>query len=230
MREPSRAHCRAIVAGLCLALAACGASGLQTSPKDALRAYADALAEGRADDAWNMLSDDTKKTITKERFREIVKRNRTEALDIGRALARDPGDPHVTAKVPLKNGDEVTLVYEEGKWRVDAAALDFYSQATPKQAILGFIRAFKKKRWDVLIKYTPDAHKDGLTAERLAQAWADGKPEGDALRQRLEEIEQAMPTAQIEETGDRATLVSPGGSASVTFLREHGSWKVEDVH
>jgi hypothetical protein len=217
-----------IIVVLSATLMACGAT--QTSPKDALRAYADALADGRADDAWNMLSDETKKTITKERFREIVKRNRAEALEIGKSLARDPGDPHVTAKVPLKNGDEVTLVYEDGKWRVDAAALDFYSQATPKQAILGFIRAFKKKRWDVLLKYTPDAHRDGLTADRLAQAWADGKPEGDALRQRLEEIEQAMPTAQIEETGDRATLVSPGGSTSVTFLREHGAWKVEDVH
>lgn len=223
-----RAVLHAALLTVALLLSACGAT--QSSPKDALRAYADALAEGRADDAWNMLSDDTKKTITKERFREIVKRNRAEALEIGRALARDPGDPHVTAKVPLKNGDEVTLVYEDGRWRVDAAALDFYSQATPKQAILGFIRAFKKKRWDVLLKYTPDAHRDGLTPERLAQAWAEGKPEGETLKLRLEEIEQAMPTAQIEETGDRATLVSPGGSTSVTFLREHGAWKVEDVH
>lgn len=214
---------------LCLSLAACGASQA-TSPKSALRAYADALADGRADEAWNMLSDDTKKTITKERFREIVKRNRDEALEIGKTLARDPGDPYVTAKIPLKNGDVVTLVYEEGRWRVDGAALDFYSQATPRQAIVGFIRAFKKKRWDVLLKYTPDAHRDGLTAERLAQAWGEGKPEGESLKMRLEEIEQALPTAQIEETGDRATLVSPGGSTSVTFLREHGAWKVEDVH
>lgn len=216
------------LATLCLGLAACGPS-LANSPRGTLRAYADALADGRADDAWNMLSDETKRTITKDRFREIVKHNREEALDIGRTLARDPGDPYVTAKIPLKNGDVVTMVYEDGKWRVDGAALDFYSQATPRQAIIGFIRAFKKKRWDILVRYTPDTHKEGLSPENLAQAWGEGKPEGKQLGDRLAEIEQALPNAQIEETGDRATLVLSGSGGTVLFVREHGAWKIEDV-
>jgi len=214
---------------LCLALAACGA-GQANMPQATLRSYADALAEGRADDAYNMLSADTKRAITREAFRDVVKRNRDEALAIGRTLARDPGDPYITAKVRLKNGDEITMVYEDGRWRVEGDALDFYSQATPRQAIVGFIRAFKKKRWDMLVRYAPDSHKEGLSPERLAQAWGDGKPEGEDLKHRLEEIETALPSAQIEETGDRATFVSPGGSATVLFVREHGAWKVEDVH
>jgi hypothetical protein len=218
----------ALTVSLALASAACGPS-LANSPRGTLRAYADALADGRADDAWNMLSDDTKRTVSKERFREIVKHNREEALDIGKTLARDPGDPYVTAKIPLKNGDVVTMVYEEGKWRVDGAALDFYSQATPRQAIVGFIRAFKKKRWDILVRYTPDAHREGLSPESLAQAWGEAKPEGKQLGDRLAEIEQALPNAQIEETGDRATLVLSGSGGSVLFVREHGAWKVEDV-
>lgn len=219
---------RVLALAVCLGLAACGPS-LANSPRGTLRAYADALADGRSDDAWNMLSDDTKRNVTKERFREIVKRNREEALDIGRTLARDPGDPYVTAKIPLKNGDVVTMVFEDGRWRVDGSALDFYSQATPRQAIVGFIRAFKKKRWDILVRYTPDAHKEGLSADSLSQAWGEGKPEGKQLADRLAEIEQALPTAQIEETGDRATLVLSGSGGSVLFVREHGAWKVEDV-
>ena len=225
---------RPVALAVCLALVGAGAlvgcgPSLANGPGPVLRAYADALAEGRADDAWNMLSDETKRSVTRERFREIVKRNRDEAVEIGRTLARDPGDPYVTAKVPLKNGDVVTLVYEEGRWRVDGAALDFYSQATPRQAIVGFIRAFKKKRWDILVRYTPEGHKDGVTAQTLSQAWDEGKPEGKVLAERLAEIEQALPTAQIEETGERATLVLSGAGGTVLFVREHGAWKVEDV-
>ncbi|MBI2390047.1 MAG: hypothetical protein HYV09_10700 [Deltaproteobacteria bacterium] len=229
LRRPLRPVLASVLAvALSLGLQGCGAP-MANSPRATLRAYADALAEGRADDAWAMLSEDTKKTITKERFREIVKHNREEALDIGKTLARDPGDPYVTAKIPLKNGDVITMVYEDGKWRVEGDALDFYSQATPRQAIVGFIRAFKKKRWDILVRYTPDAHKEGLSPERLQQAWGPDKPEGKQLGDRLAEIEQALPSAQIEETGDRATLVLSGSGGSVLFVREHGAWKVEDV-
>jgi hypothetical protein len=220
---------KAFAVAFCLALAACGA-GSANMPQTTLRAYADALAEGRADDAYKMLSEETKRVITLEAFRDLVKRNREEALAIGKTLKRDSGDPYITAKIPLKNGDTITMVYEEGRWRVEGDALDFYSQATPRQAMLGFIRAYKNKRWDVLMRYTPDSHKEGLSAERLAQAWGPGKPEGEELKHRLEEIELALPSAQIEETGDRATFVSPGGSATVLFVREHGAWKVEDVH
>lgn len=229
LRRSSRPALATVLAvALSLGLPGCGAS-MANSPRATLRAYADALAEGRADDAWAMLSDDTKRTVSKERFREIVKHNREEALEIGKTLARDPGDPYVTAKIPLKNGDVITMVFEDGKWRVEGDALDFYSQATPRQAIVGFIRAFKKKRWDILVRYTPDAHKEGLTPERLQQAWGPDKPEGKQLGDRLAEIEQALPSAQIEETGDRATLVLSGSGGSVLFVREHGAWKVEDV-
>src|SRR5687767_14723536 len=67
----------------CLTLAACGASQ-SNMPQATLRAYADALSEGRSDDAYNMLSADTKRAITREAFRDVVKRNRDEALAIGK--------------------------------------------------------------------------------------------------------------------------------------------------
>ncbi len=200
-----------------------------SSPKATLRAYGDAIAEGRADEAYAMLSDDAKRSITPEAFRKLVKDNRKEALELGRSLAKDSGDPYVTAVVPLKNGDAVTMVYEDGKWRVEGQALDFYSQATPRQAIVGFIRAWDNKRFDVLLRYTPDAHKEGLTADRLASAWAPGKEEHTQLQNKVETIKQGLTTAQIEETGDRATM-AVGSSMTVMFVREKGAWKIEDIH
>ena len=206
-----------------------GCSGSNAnSPRTVLRAYADALEDGRADDAYKLLSEDARRAITLEAFRVLVKQNKPEAVELGKSLSRPTDDPYVTATVPLASGDVITLVLEDGRWRVDASALDFYSQATPRQAIIGFIRAFSRRRYDVLLKYTPDAHKDGLTEERLKAAWGEGKPEGKRVEEIVEAIRQSLPTATIEETGDRA-MMTYGSAGTVLFVREGGAWKVEDL-
>lgn len=205
----------------------CGATNAN-NPRSVLRAYADALQDGRADDAYRMLSDDARRGISLEAFRTLVKQNKAEALELGKSLARPTDDPYVTATVPLSSGDTITLVLEDGRWRVDASALDFYSQATPRQAIVGFIRAFTRKRWDVLLRYVPDAHKEGLTEDRLKAAWGEGKPEGKRVEEVVEAVRQSLPTATIEETGDRATMAY-GSAGTVLFVRERGAWKIDDL-
>ena len=204
------------------------ASASVSSPRGVLRAYADALSDGRADDAYRMLSDDARRGITLEAFRVLVKQNKAEAIELGKSLGRPTDDPYVTATVPLASGETLTLVLEDGRWKVDGAALDFYSQATPRQAILGFLRAFSRRRWDVLLRYTPDAHKEGLTEARLQAAWGEGKPEGKRVEEIVESIKQSLPTATIEETGDRATMVY-GSAGTVLLVREQGAWKIEDL-
>lgn len=223
MRRPLAAA--ALVA--CAIAIGCGATNA-SNPRSVLDAYAAALQDGRADDAYRMLSDDARRGITLEAFRTLVKQNKAEALELGKSLARPTDDPYVTATVPLSSGDTITLVLEDGRWRIDASALDFYSQATPRQAIVGFIRAFSRKRWDVLLKYVPDAHKEGLTEDRLKAAWGEGKPEGKRVEEVVEAVRQSLPTATIEETGDRATMAY-GSAGTVLFVRERGAWKIEDL-
>src|SRR5260221_7716087 len=193
-----------LAAFACAIAIGCGATNA-SNPRSVLDAYAAALQDGRADDAYRMLSEDARRGITLEAFRTLVKQNKAEALDLGKSLSRPTDDPYVTATVPLSSGDTITLVLEDGRWRIDASALDFYSQATPRQAVVGFIRAFSRKRWDVLLKYVPDAHKEGLTEDRLKAAWGEGKPEGKRVEEVVEAVRQSLPTATIEETGDRAT-------------------------
>ena len=217
----------AAVSIACAIALGCGATNT-TNPRSVLDAYAAALQAGRADDAYRMLSEDARRAITLEAFRTLVKQNKAEAFELGKSLARPTDDPYVTATVPLSSGDTITLVLEDGRWRIDASALDFYSQATPRQAIVGFIRAFSRKRWDVLLKYVPDAHKEGLTEDRLKAAWGEGKPEGKRVEEVVEAVRQSLPTATIEETGDRATMAY-GSAGTVLFVRERGAWKIEDL-
>lgn len=226
--------------------AACGGSSLD-APSDTLRAYAAALEQKRVEDAYALLSDEAKRTISLESFRRMVLENPTEVMEVANALARPSGKPEVRSVVLLPNGDELVLVLEGSEWRVDAAAVDLYSQATPRQALLGFIRAVERRRYDVLLRYVPDREKEGvpsvsvkpadpgqpptdategtLTTERLKEEF-EGPQKDEALRQ-IEAIRTALPNATIEETGDEAAMAY-GSGGTVSFIRERGLWKIRE--
>lgn len=211
---------------LAFALAGCHASTMQQGPSDTLRAYASALEQGRADDAYKLLSDEARRSISLEAFRRMVKENPDEVRDIARALARPSSDPVVTATVSSPNGESLLLVYEGGRWRIDGSAIDLYAQTTPRQAIEAFLRAFDQKRWDVLVRFVPDAHLEGIDAAKLKAAW-ETKEQAEEMQRITSAIRTALPTAAIEETGDRATMAY-GAGGTVQLVREHGAWKIED--
>lgn len=239
-----------------LALSACASGPSATQPNEALRAYARALEDKRVDDAYRMLSEEARRGLSLEAFRRAVVENPGEALEIARSLKRPSGEARVTARVLLPSGEEVPLVLEDGAWKVEGSAIDLYGDATPRQALLGFVRAFKRKRWDVVLRYVPEEERAGGGPSAAAAAPAapatPGEPgappapadDGGALtaeklkvawegaqREEMEKIvqalEAALPTAAIEETGDSASM-SYGAGGTVSFVRERGAWKILD--
>lgn len=257
----------AAVLALALLVGCSSGATVQQGPSDTLRAYAHALEKGQIDDAYRLLSDEAKRSMSLEAFRRAVSENPQDVLEIARALARPASDPIVTATVTVPNGEELVLLYEGGRWRIDGAAVDLYGQATPRQALLGFLRAFDRKRYDVILRYVPDAEKEGLgpagdgegeapraegpaapegdagappapakpsapgddsvrlTPEKLRAAWEG--PQKEQMNGIVQAIKTALPTATIEETGDSASMAY-GAGGTVSFLREHGVWKIRD--
>jgi len=208
-----------------LLLAACASAPPPKGPKETLDAYAQALHEGRVREAYDLLSEEARRNIPFEAFQRMVKENPEEVRDIAKALERPAGPPLVTATVTAPNGESLLLVYENGAWRVDGSAIDLYSQASPESAVRAFIRAFENKRYDVLLRFVPDAKKEGLDAAKLKKAWeGEQKDEMERLTQALA---AALPTARFERIGERATM-SYGAGGTVELLREHGSWKIEE--
>jgi hypothetical protein len=195
-------------------------------PHSVLRSYSRALEEGRAEDAYRMLSEEARRGISLEAFRRMVKDNPEEVREIARALARPTATPVVTATVMGQNGQELQLVLENGRWKVEATAIDLYAQDTPRHAIQGFVRAVERKRYDVVLKYVPDAHKEGLDAAKLKAAWEGHDKE--EIDQVVAQLKQTLPTATIEETGDRATLSYGAAGTTMQLVRERGLWKIED--
>jgi hypothetical protein len=209
---------------LALVLGACGTPPAQ-DPGATLRDYAGALEEGRADDAYRLLSDEARRGTSLEAFRRMVKDNPEEAREMGRALDRHTSSPVVTATLTGADGEELHLVLENGKWKVDGSAIDLYAQDSPRHAIQGFLRALERKRYDVLVRYASEQHREGLDAAALRDAWE--KKEHDQIEQFVIALKQALPTAPIEEAGERATM--PYGSGSIQLVREHGLWKIENL-
>jgi hypothetical protein len=153
----------------CIALGSGACTGSATSPREpaeALRAYAHALDEKRIEDAYHMLSEEARRGLSLEAFRRAVLENPSEAKEIARALSRPSGDARVTARVILPTGEELPLVLEDGAWKVEGSAIDLYGSATPRQALLGFIRAFERKRWDVVLRYVPEEERVGAGPAR----------------------------------------------------------------
>ncbi len=204
-------------------LVACS-GGRAEDPHSVLRAYSHALEEGRAEDAYRMLSEEARRGISLEAFRRMVKDNPDDVREIAKALSRPTSTPVVTATVTSATGQELQLVLENGRWKVDASAVDLYAQDTPRHAIQGFVRAVERKRYDVVLKYVPDGHREGLDANKLKTAW-EGHDK-DEIDQVVAGLKQALPSAAIEETGDRATMAYSQGT--MQLLRERGLWKIED--
>jgi hypothetical protein len=211
-----------------LALAAGAGCGAAQSPggdpQAVLHAYARALQEGRSDDAYRLLSDEARRGVSLEAFRRMVTDDPEGVREIGRALERPTAAPVVTATVTSPSGQELHLVLENGTWRVEASTIDLYAQDTPRHTIQGFIRAIEQKRYDVVMRYVPDAHKEGLDATKLKNAWEG--PQKEEIDQKIPALKQALSAGSIEETGDRATM--PYGPGAIQLVREHGLWKIEN--
>ncbi|MBK6513765.1 MAG: hypothetical protein IPM79_29820 [Polyangiaceae bacterium] len=161
-----------------LSATACNGASLSQGPSDTLRSYARALEDKRVEEAYRLLSDEARRSISLEAFRRMVLENPEDVMEVAKALARPASDPTVKATVTLPNGEELAMVFEDGRWRIDAAAIDLYGQATPRQALVGFLRAFERKRYDIMLRYVPDAEREGVSSSQAANAPPAAPPDG----------------------------------------------------
>ncbi len=193
-----------------------------------LHDYSLAVEAGKAAEAYALLSTESKKTISFEQFQRILKENPEEARELAQSLRRpQSGPPRVTATVTGPDGESsILLIYQQGQWRVDASAIDLYSQRTPEAAVKAFLRAYENKRFDVLLKFVPDDQSEGLTAAELKKSW-EGEEHTDMDRL-TGALKASLPTAKVELFGDRASLAF-GAGGSVELVRERGLWKIEDL-
>lgn len=218
-------RCHMAFAVLFITHLGCAAGKEPRDPHEALRSYAMALRESRTRDAYALLSQDAQARVSYADFSRMVAENAREIEDISAGLLQPAEAPQVTATLTSPDGDTLLLIYERGAWRVDGSALNLYSQDTPTAALQSFVRAFDNQRYDVLMRFVPEAKREGLTALQLEKAWKGEQ------REQLERLTQALkaslPNVRVEIIGDRAT-VAYGAGGTVELIHERGVWRIED--
>jgi hypothetical protein len=224
-RQPKRHRQRAAALGL-LAVLAVGAACAHHAeePAATVAAFGAALARGDIGGAYRLTSTDFQRRIPFAAFAAGFAAGGGEPAALGRRMVAEAPGLHPRVDVTLALGEQVPLVLEAGRWRIDAPVYEAWGQSTPRAAILTLVRAVDARRYDVVLRLCPDRYRSGLSADRLRTFWeGEQKDEHRALLERM----RAAGAAPIVEAGDEARL-EVGADRQVRLVREAGQWKIED--
>ena len=189
-----------------------------------MASFGAALARGDLRAAYQLTSVAFQRRMPYEAFAAGLAAAGAEPAALGQRLVAEAGAVAPRVEVTLELGEQVPLVLEGGRWRIDGPVYEAWGQATPRAAVRTFIRALDARRYDVVLRLVPDRYRAGLSADRLRTFWeGDHKEQHQALLARL----RAAAQAPLTETGDEARLlVAP--DRVVRLVREAGLWKIED--
>jgi hypothetical protein len=215
----------------CGTIPGCVGSAGSKAPLDTISAYANALQRRDAKTAYALLSVDAQRRLPYARFEAMMRENPDQVAVLAKALSASPRRVVVTATFASPDEQTIELTLEDGQWKANLSALDLYSQVEPLVTLRSFVRAFEARRYDVLMRFVPDAEREGITPDKLKQAWEG--PQREDMAALIDGLKTSLPTARAEQYGDRATVGYGSGIAgaygsggTVELLQENGLWKI----
>jgi hypothetical protein len=213
----------ALALAVVVALAACGGAA---DPSSTLDAYEEALRDQDYDAAYALMSEGFKARYSRAEYVRAMKASGREAGITAARLARGHRAIEITAEFRYGLGDTMRLVQEGGAWRIASNPLEFYGQASPRDALRSFVRAYQAKRWDVMLRFVPTRYREAMTPE-LMKAQFEGEERGSVAA-----MMKAIATnldAPIVERGGTEARMAYGDHGEVTFVLEDGAWKLQDL-
>jgi hypothetical protein len=222
-RSAPRAHISVgLAVGLALALGACGRS---QGPSQTLDRYGRALKNRNFAAAYELMSSSFRGKVSREDYERMMKDNPREVDETASRLRGKRGSLEVSAEFEYGFGDRMRLVQEDGKWRIAVNPLGFYDQSTPRDALRGFLRAYRLERWDIMMRFVPNAYREKMDEAKMkAQFTGPSREQLETLINTLE----ANVDEPITERGNDARM-SYGDRFNVQFVKEDGLWKLKDL-
>jgi hypothetical protein len=209
-------------------LAAAGAAGCgarQTDPVDTLHSYSAALRAKDYGAAYGMMSESFQAKHSKEDFVRMMKESGEEAAQTAQLLSSQSKEVEISAEFTFGLGDTMRLVQEDGEWRVSSNPLEFYSQATPRETLRSFVRAYTLKRWDVMLRFVPTKYRERMNIQKMHDQFEGGRREEIETMMNMIRANLAEP---ITDKGNEARMPY-GDRFEVKFVLEDGKWKIQDL-
>ena len=182
-------------------------------PEAVLDAYAAALARGDTEAVWALMSDESKRAMSKQELAKIIADQKSELVEQAKGLTAVERVVRTRARIRYDDGEVVTLDLEEGSFRVAAADALPAAAKTPAQALGQLRRVLARRSYVGMLRVlSPEARAE---VEQGLRSLVEGLNEPDAL--------------QISIEGDNAKVSVPGGH-HVELRREDGVWRIDDFN
>ncbi|HEY4175578.1 MAG TPA: hypothetical protein VGM90_02040, partial [Kofleriaceae bacterium] len=152
---------RSFVLGIAVLVAAC-TSG--KGPTGTLDNYGRALKNHEYGKAYDLMSASFRGKVSREDYVRMMRDNPREVDETADRLRGKKGSMEVSAEFEYGLGDSMRLVQEDGRWKIATNPMGFYDQTSPKAALRSFIRAYRLERWDVMLRFVPDAYREKMDA------------------------------------------------------------------
>ncbi|MFO0761158.1 MAG: hypothetical protein U0359_32065 [Byssovorax sp.] len=192
-------------------LAGCGSSSIP-SPREALSAYAAAAARGDADALYDMMSDKSRRTLSRDEVRRMVAGEKAELGEQSKALTAPGVVIKSRAQVRYADGEDASLdLDDQGIFRIAGADALPAGAKTPEQALSELRRVLARRSYAGLMRVLSPATRSAIEGDLRSLVTGLEHPEG----------------LEVTVVGDVATVQVPGGH-EVKLKREAGVWHVED--
>jgi hypothetical protein len=222
---PARGWMTGLLGLLVAASVSIGCGGKAQGPEATLDAYRTALASKDYAAAYDLMSSDFRERHSRDEFVRMMKENPKEVADTVDQLGRTRESMVIQAELRYGLGERLRLMREGGGWRLATNPIEFYSQATARDALRSFLRAYRLKRWDIMLRFVPNQYRERMNEDTLRRQF-DGEQAGE-MAERMKALEANI-EAPITDKGDEARMPY-GDRHEVTFVREDGLWKLQDL-
>ena len=206
---------------LCLLLACGGGKG----PSATLDKYGEALKNRDYSAAYELMSSSFRGKVSRDDYIRMMRDNPREVDETASRLRGKKGSLEVSAEFEYGLGDRMLLVQEDGAWRIAANPLGFYDQSTPRNALRGFLRAYRLERWDVMLRFVPNLYREKMDPAKMKAQFTG--PSREQMENLINTLEANVDEPIIERGND--ARMSYGDRFTVTFVREDGAWKLKDL-
>lgn len=182
-------------------------------PEPAVTAYAAAVQAGDVDAVYAMMSEESRRAMSKDELAQILREQKAELKEHAEGLTSPERTLRARAEIRYRDGELVTLDLdeEEGAFRITAADALPAAATSPEQALGQLRKVLARRSYQGLLRV--------LSPKTRAAIEED-------LRSLVEGLEQPE-SLDIDVTGDKASVLVPGGHR-VRLVRKDGVWHVDD--